>query len=350
MDPVDTDERSDSLILPITFLDSVFKIPTILSSDEVLDKAFKRASKVSIPGKRGLDRKKTVAKAKIESSSQTIDSTLKKYVKSFPTIDDLHPFYRALIDLLLETDRLKRSLGALDWCRKTILNIARESSKKISKSRDAKEIDSIRKGAYGRMSSVLGDIEVELAFLGEARQEMKRMPGIDPELPTIVVAGYPNVGKSQLVRAISSGKPRVASYPFTTKSVSIGHFERRYQTYQVIDTPGLLDRELEDRNQIERQAISALDHLADVIVFILDPTETCGYEMENQLGLLETIRNEFSRIPLIVVENKVDVSRSSSENLKISAVEGTGLEELVDLILETLTSPSPEVSGPQGYR
>ncbi len=328
----------------------MFKIPTILSSDELLDKAFKKASKVPLAGRKGLDKKRRIARAKIESSSQTIDSTLKKYVKSFPTIDDLHPFYRALIDLLLDTDRLKKSLGALDWCRKTTLSIARGSSKKISTSTDEKEIDSIRKGVYGRISSVVGDIKKDLAFLGEARQEMKRMPGIDPELPTIVVAGYPNVGKSQFVSAISSAKPRVASYPFTTKRVSIGHFERKYQTYQVIDTPGLLDRELEERNQIERQAINALEHLADVVIFILDPTGTCGYEMKSQENLLETIKKEFSEIPVIPVENKMDLSATSSHNVKISALEGTGVEELVNLALEKITSPSPEVSGPQGSR
>jgi len=328
----------------------VFRIPTILTSDELLDKAFKKASKVSITGRAGMGKRKKFGKAKIESSSQTIDSTLKKYVKSFPTIDDLHPFYRALIDLLLDTDRLKKSLGSLDWCRKTVLRIARESSREISRANDAKEIDSIRKATYGRISSVVGDVERELTFLGEARQEMKRMPGINPELPTIVVAGYPNVGKSQLVRAISSAKPRIASYPFTTKRVSIGHFERRYQSYQVIDTPGLLDRELDERNAIERQAINALEHLADIVIFILDPTETCGYEIGNQMNLLETMKREFAGIPVIPVENKMDISTSSSENMKISALEGTGVADLVELALETITSLSPGASDQQEYR
>lgn len=323
----------------------MFKIPTILTSDEVLDKAFKKASKVSIPGKAGIRKKKRIAKAKIESASQTIDSTLKKYVKAFPTIDNLHPFYKSLIDLLLDTNRMKKSLGSLDWCRKTVLRIARESSSKISRAKDMKDIEPIRKAAYGRISSIVGDVQDELAFLGNARQEMKKMPGINPELPTIVVAGYPNVGKSQLVRAISSAKPRIASYPFTTKRVSIGHFERKYQSYQVIDTPGLLDREIENRNDIERQAINALEHLADIVIFLLDPTETCGYEMESQENLLKTIRQEFAGIPVIPVENKMDISVTSSDRMKISALEGSNVEQLVDLVLDSITSPSPEDVG-----
>ena len=328
----------------------MFRIPTILTSDEVLDKAFKKASKVSISGKAGIQKKKRKAKAKIESASQTIDSTLKKYVKAFPTIDNLHPFYKSLIDLLLDTNRMKKSLGSLDWCRKTVLRIARESSSKISRAKDMKDIEAMKNAAYGRISSIVGDVRDELAFLGNARQEMKKMPGINPELPTIVVAGYPNVGKSQLVRAISSAKPRIASYPFTTKRVSIGHFERKYQSYQVIDTPGLLDREIENRNDIERQAINALEHLADIVIFLLDPTETCGYEMESQENLLKTIRQEFAGIPVVPVENKMDISVTSSDTMKISALEGSNVEELVGLVLDTITSLSPEDVGPRESR
>jgi nucleolar GTP-binding protein len=329
----------------------VFKIPTILTSDELLDKAFKKASKVSITGRFGIMKKKQkIAKAKLTSSSQTIDSTLKKYIKSFPTIEDLHPFYKALIDIVLDSEKLKMNLASLEWCRKTSLQIARESSKNISRAREVEEIESIRKAAYGRISSVVGDITKQLNFLNKARWEMKKMPGINPEQPTIVVSGYPNVGKSQLVRSMSSGKPRIASYPFTTKRVSIGHFERHFQPYQVIDTPGLLDRELEERNPIERQAINALEHLADVVIFVLDPSETCGYEIGKQENLLETIEDQFSGIPVIVVENKMDICITASERMRISALEGTGVEELVNLAVETITNLSPEASGPEEFR
>ncbi|UCD92222.1 MAG: 50S ribosome-binding GTPase [Methanobacteriota archaeon] len=327
---------------------SVFSIPTILRSDELLDKAFKKASKVSISGK-GIGRKKKLARGKIESLSQTIDSTLRKYVKSFPTIDSLHPFYKALIDILLDTDRLKKSLASLDWCRRTCIEVARENSRKIFKTKNPQQIDSIRKAVYGRVSSIVDDISKELLYLNEARQEIRKMPTIDPDIPTIVVSGYPNVGKSQLVRAMSSAKPRIASYPFTTQRVSIGHFERDRTSYQVIDTPGLLDRELEDRNAIERQAINALEHLADLVIFVLDPTETCGYDIGKQENLLNTIKKEFTEIPVIQVENKMDISKTSSENRKISALTGIGVEELVENAVETITSLSPEASGPLEY-
>ena len=70
----------------------------------------------------------------------------------------------------------------------------------------------------------------------------------------------------------------MAAYPFTTKGIDVGIHEAGHRRYQVIDTPGLLDREIEDRNRIEMQAVTALKHLANAMLFILDPSETCGYD------------------------------------------------------------------------
>ena len=49
----------------------------------------------------------------------------------------------------------------------------------------------------------------------------------------------------------------VQPYAFTTKSLFVGHLDHRYLRWQVIDTPGILDRPLEERNTIEMQACSA---------------------------------------------------------------------------------------------
>jgi len=40
---------------------------------------------------------------------------------------------------------------------------------------------------------------------------------------TVVVAGYPNVGKSSFIRLVSTAEPEIAAYPFTTKGVIVGH-------------------------------------------------------------------------------------------------------------------------------
>ena len=50
----------------------------------------------------------------------------------------------------------------------------------------------------------------------------------------------------------------VQPYAFTTKSLYVGHTDYKYLRWQIIDTPGILDHPLEDRNTIEMQAITAL--------------------------------------------------------------------------------------------
>jgi len=156
-----------------------------------------------------------------------------------------------------------------------------------------------------------------------------------------VVAGYPNVGKSSFVRAVSSGRPRIADYPFTTKRVSIGHFDRGVERFQILDTPGLLDRPMAKRNAMERQAISALSHVADGILFLLDPTETCGYPLDDQRKLLAEIRSLFPAVPLLVLANKSDLGGPRTEGIAVSSLTSRGVTKALDALLAKVTNRGP---------
>ncbi len=279
--------------------------------------------------------------SKVKSASDIIVTKMGRYVKTFPSIDRLSPFYSELIDVTIGRDKLKKSLGAMDWCRGSVARVARQAVRDMGASRSLERIDSLRKSSYGRMSSFVKQVENELVFLGAARDTMRKFPTIDSAIPTIVIAGAPNVGKSQLVGLISSVKPRVAVYPFTTHEVSVGVFERKYLRYQVIDTPGLLDRPFSERNAIELRAVLALKHLAHAIVFVLDLSETCGYTVAQQNNLLSDLRAEFGAIHIIEVENKVDIMVSKSDRMKVSALTGAGVPELVDALVALLKPQEP---------
>ncbi|MEM0447521.1 MAG: GTPase, partial [Thermoplasmata archaeon] len=174
-------------------------------------------------------------------------------------------------------------------------------------------------------------ISESLKFLKESRKKLLQIPDIDINTFTVVIAGFPNVGKSELVNAISSGKTEVAPYPFTTKGIYVGHMKVDNKKIQIIDTPGLLDRNIEKRNAMEKQAIAALKYLAHLIIFLIDPSETCGYPIEKQYSLLNEIK-KFLEKEIIVVENKMDLFLSNSNNIKISAKEKKNL----DLILKEI--------------
>lgn len=229
---------------------------------------------------------------------------------------------------MIGTDRYKKSLGACNWAAGQVELLKNRSLREIRRYKDPSRIDAVKNGFYGRLGSYVRQISKDLLFLQDAKNKFRMLPAIDPGVPTAVVAGFPNVGKSSLVKYISTAAPEVAPYPFTTKGITIGHIEDDWRKFQIIDTPGLLDRDFEDRNDIEKQAVLALRFLSDIMVFVLDPSETCGYSMEKQTRLLGNIRSNFRDVPIITVESKTDVMRTDGEAMRISTVTGEGMVDL----------------------
>lgn len=62
----------------------------------------------------------------------------------------------------------------------------------------------------------------------------------------------------------------------------------------MVDTPGVLDHPLEERNTIEMQAITALAHLRAAVLYVMDVSEQCGHTLQEQLELFNNIRPLFS--------------------------------------------------------
>lgn len=143
------------------------------------------------------------------------------------------------------------------------------------------------------------------------QKDLRRIPVIDLSLPTVVLLGSPNVGKSSLVRAVSTGTPEVNDYPFTTRGVCIGHIVdlARDLKFQVMDTPGLLDRPEEERNEMERLTYASLAHLPTAAIFVIDPSGLSGDQsnLEAQLSVRSTLKNRFPRRPWLDVMSKGDL-------------------------------------------
>lgn len=313
---------------------------TIARSKDLLEKAFKRARKIQISERDKRYRTKKTIIARTDAFATTVISFLEKIIKGFPSLDKLPLFYQELIDIKIDVNKLKKSLGAIDWARKTCKMIYSKQAKSLKKSNNLVFLKQKQHEIYGRMSSIIKQVDTNLDLLMEAQGILRGFPDIR-DIPTIVIAGYPNVGKSSLVKRLSSAKPRVEKYPFTTLDVHVGHIEKKNNhvthRYQIIDTPGLLDRPLSKRNKIEQQAIAALNYLADIIVFILDPSETCGYYLVDQKQLLTQLQELFSGYPIIIVENKADVvKKKSSTSLKISCETGEGIDVLLNEIFQVL--------------
>merc|ERR1719376_1334157 len=165
----------------------------------------------------------------------------------------------------------------------------------------------LKRAALGRMCTIMKRQAPNLAYLEQVRQHLSRLPSIDPNTRTLLLCGYPNVGKSSFINKVTRADVDVQPYAFTTKSLFVGHMDYQYLRWQVVDTPGILDHPLEERNTIEMQAITALAHLRAVVLYIMDVSEQCGNTVEAQFALFNNIKPLFANKPLIVVVNKTDV-------------------------------------------
>ncbi|WOX55826.1 MULTISPECIES: NOG1 family protein [unclassified Methanoculleus] len=300
-------------------------IPTVPTADEVLDRSLRRAA-----AKKKL--KTNVDRANeefVRAAAKSIHDKLKSAVSSFPSFERLPPFYQEVADILVSLDRLKQSLGAVTWAADQVWTIGSGYTRSM---RSAEDTDQKRRQAVARIASIVHQVEDDLAFLNEARNILRKLPHVTEGEFTVVVAGFPNVGKSSFIRSVSTADPEIAAYPFTTKGVIVGHRDiGKRDRIQFIDTPGVLERPADERNPIERQAVSAIINTADVVLFILDASEHCGYALDDQLRL----RDEISRlvdVPVVTVVNKADI-RGLEGCPAMSTLTGDGVAAVLDLLL-----------------
>ncbi|MCS7098846.1 MAG: GTPase, partial [Sulfolobales archaeon] len=244
------------------------------------------------------------------------------------------------------TELVDKLLGKLDVVRR----LSREYRSKLSVSFDVVESRELYREYVGRVLSVVRRASKYLELLNKAIVELRKVPCVDLSLPVVAVAGMPQVGKSTLVSAISTAKPRSSPFPFTTKEIVLGHVNYKFMEIQILDLPGILDRPPEDMNEVERKAFVAVTELSDLVLFLVDPSEDFYYGFEPQLSLLKSLK-KWVGVDVLIVVNKVDkvsskrlelVSRAIGEVapgveiLKISALKRIGLEELVDAVVKHL--------------
>jgi nucleolar GTP-binding protein len=318
------------------------RIPTVLSAQEILDKAFHKAGKIDIFDPVRYHRIRKTETARLRSAIDNIAETLGRYPRAFPNIDSLRDYNVEVLDIIVGLPKLRKALGSVRWASEKVREIGRDTEARIAKIRGVDGFFQARKRAYGRISDIVNEVDKDLALLAMVRDTVRVLPTVSPDYATVVIAGYPNVGKSSLLAAWTGAHPEIAAYSFTTKHAEVGHFEEKdaqgvATKFQVVDTPGLLDRPDEERNAVEKQAVAALRHTADAVLFVIDPTETSGYSIAQQERLLAQVQEEMAGIPMLIAESKSDLAKTGHpERAFFSTITGEGIEELRHSILELL--------------
>ncbi|MBW2999202.1 50S ribosome-binding GTPase [Candidatus Woesearchaeota archaeon] len=281
-------------------------IPPIKKPQEYIETAFNRAAKNAnalrshIRGEK-LVKSKRLEEVRLTTIKDVLLKHLNKIITTFPSIDSMQEFYKQLVKNDLDYALLKKSLGGVNWAKSKVITFCNKYLSSIRKCRDVGKISQYGKEYYGRIASVIKQIKKELAYLEEARKVMRNFPSIK-EIFTACIAGFPNVGKSTLLSKLSTAKPEIKEYSFTTKSLNLGYFVEDKKKVQLIDTPGTLNR-FEKMNAIEQRAYLAMKHCADLIIYIFDLTEP--YPIQEQKKLLTNLKKLDK--PIVVYLSKTDI-------------------------------------------
>ena len=301
----------------------------------ILDAAFHRASLATPHGDSKLQRDRLRAKLKVVRSTATVVRHLRIETRRFAK-PGLTEFEEALVAGAFGDTTLARALVRVRRAEERIRNLAQDAERGVARASSPEELGDRVRACYGRLSSFVREVDPDLERLRQITEFLRHRPSLDPGAPTLVVAGFPNVGKSSLVARLSTARPKIADYPFTTLSIAVGHADLGFDRLQVLDTPGVLGRKGQS-NPAEAEATTAVGRAATVVLFVIDPTGRSGYSLADQEALLARWREEYPGIPIVEVETKSDLGSRASDRLQVSAVTGAGMDPLWAALREHLT-------------
>lgn len=190
-------------------------------------------------------------------------------------------------------------------------------------------------------------------------------------LADVGLLGYPNAGKSTLIRSVSAAKPKVADYPFTTLYPNLGVIKvEQHRSFVMADIPGLIEGAAEGAGlgirflkHLSRTRL--LLHLIDIAPF--DETIDIAFEARKLVGELEKYSTELAQRERWLVINKTDLLPPEEaearvtqlvedldwqgEVFEIAAISGTGCEALCQAIMRRIEQQTDDASdtGKESY-
>ncbi|KAG0561947.1 hypothetical protein KC19_9G105200 [Ceratodon purpureus] len=343
------------------------QLPVVSPGSEILGTALRRAKMIK-PTKgiqNAAKRERNRGAKQLDALTKELTIPLKGYVKNFPECQQLHPYEQSLLELTLGPGIYEETLQRVDLLRKRLLDYGKNCASVCAKSTSKREAEERLEEGITKLEDMFKKHGKAVDDLKEIAKVLRAMPVVSPRTPTVCLVGAPNVGKSSLVRILSSGKPEVCNYPFTTRGISMGHFFVDSVRYQVTDTPGLLKRPDEDRNNIEKLTLAALAHLPTAVLYVHDLTGECGTTVPDQFSIYKHVKELFPERPWMDVVSKADLLEEPpveipaeeaesysvagpAGSLRVSVQTEQGLNELVQNVHALLSEHSKTLRDQSG--
>ena len=186
---------------------------------------------------------------------------------------------------------------------------------------------------------------------GEPMQEMTIILELKL-LADVGLVGFPNAGKSTLLSALSSAKPKIANYPFTTLEPSLGIVAYRdNQSFVMADIPGIIEGASEGKG-LGLRFLRHIERNSLLLFMVPGDTDDIRHDYEVLLGELERFNPEMLSKHRVLAVTKSDLldeeliqmlHETLPDNLPvvfISSVTGYGIDELKDILWRELNSES----------
>ncbi len=174
-------------------------------------------------------------------------------------------------------------------------------------------------------------------------------------LANVGLVGFPNAGKSTFLRKVSSAKPKIGNYPFTTLRPNLGTVKTNYSSFVIADIPGLIEGASEGAGL----GIKFLQHISrtGLLLIFIDLSPDVENNPINQIKLLKNelslYKNDLAQKEMWVVLNKEDISDKKSlaryeDEIKkkfnfskkqiysISSLTGNGVDKLISALAKTV--------------
>ena len=174
-------------------------------------------------------------------------------------------------------------------------------------------------------------------------------------LANVGLVGFPNAGKSTFLRKVSSAKPKIGNYPFTTLRPNLGTVKTSYSSFVIADIPGLIEGASEGAGL----GIKFLQHISrtGLLLIFIDLSPDVENNPINQIKLLKNelslYKNDLTQKEMWVVLNKEDISDKKSlakyeDEIKnkfnfskkqiysISSLTGNGVNKLISALAKTV--------------
>ena len=177
-------------------------------------------------------------------------------------------------------------------------------------------------------------------------------------LADLGLVGFPNAGKSTFLTAISSARPRIADYPFTTLNPNLGITMHKGRSFATADIPGIIEGASEGKG-LGHQFLKHIERTR-VLLHLVDPDGFDGMDAEQSVKVIEKELKQFdknlAKKPRIIVVNKSDLpsAHKAFEKLSkkfkkhkvmlMSAAAGQGVKQVLDEVVKILSvTPVPVV-------